>query len=69
MVYDLTSRVDQLTARVEFMEYENMDKDAINELEARVYKLENEVSYKDVYIYFTIFYLIYVTSKQLNNMM
>ena len=69
MVYDLSSRLDELAERLELLEYEIADKDTFRELESRVYKLENDVSYRDVYIYFTVFYLIYVTSKQLNNMM
>ena len=55
MVYDLSSRLDELAERLELLEYEIADKDTFRELESRVYKLENDVSYRDVYIYFTVF--------------
>jgi len=66
MVYEADNAASDLGDRVEYLERELFDK--LYELDSRIDKLENDVSYRDVYIYFTVFYLIYVTCKQLNNM-
>ena len=66
MVYEADNVTSDLGDRVEYLEKELFDK--IYELDSRIDKLENDVSYRDIYIYVTVFYLIYVTSKQLNNM-
>ena len=66
MVYEADNAASDLGDRVEYLERELFDK--LYDLDSRIDKLENDVSYRDVYIYITVFYLIYVTSKQLNNM-
>jgi tetrahydromethanopterin S-methyltransferase subunit G len=64
----LDKRIQSLEDRVEYLESEFTDKGEFYELDNRINKIENEVSYRDVYIYVSVFYIIYVTCKQLNNM-
>ena len=58
---NLSNVVNDLVDRVTYLESEFTDKDEYVEIENRIYRLENEVSYRDVYIYITVFYLIYWT--------
>ena len=59
--------LDDIENRLVHLESEITDKYSIYEMETRIDKLENEVTYRDVYIYISVFYIIYLVSKQLNN--
>jgi len=63
----MQERLDDIENRVIYLESEITDKYSFYEMENRIDKLENEVTYRDVYIYVTVFYIIYLVSKQLNN--
>jgi archaellum component FlaC len=63
----MQERLDDIENRLVHLESEITDKYSIYEMETRIDKLENEVTYRDVYIYISVFYIIYLVSKQLNN--
>ena len=61
------NRIDDIENRVKYLESELIHKDEHYDLECRIEKLEGEVTYQSVYIYITVFYIIYFISKQLTN--
>jgi len=63
----MQERLDAIENRVIYLESEITDKYSFYEMENRIDKLENDVTYRDVYIYISLFYIIYLVSKQLNN--
>ena len=63
----MQERVDDIENRLVYLESEITDKYTFYEMENRIDKLENEVTYRDVYIYLSLIYIIYLFSKQLNN--
>jgi tetrahydromethanopterin S-methyltransferase subunit G len=63
----MQERIDDIENRVRYLECEITDKYTFYEMENRIDKLENEVSYKDIFVYISLFYIIYLFSKQLNN--
>jgi hypothetical protein len=63
----MEERMNDIENRVVYLESEITDKYSFYEMENRIDKLENDVTYRDVYIYISVFYIIYVCCKQLNN--
>ena len=63
----MQERLDDIENRLGYLESEITDKYSFYEMENRIDKLENDVTYRDVYIYISVFYIIYVCCKQLNN--
>ena len=63
----MQEKLDDIENRLVYLESEITDKYSFYEMENRIDKLENDVTYRDVYIYISIFYIIYLVSKQLNN--
>jgi len=63
----MQERLDDIENRLGYLESEFTDKYSFYEMEIRIDKLENEVTYRDIYIYISLFYIIYVCCKQLNN--
>jgi tetrahydromethanopterin S-methyltransferase subunit G len=61
------NRIEDIENRLTYMESEFTDKYDFAALENRIDKIENEVTYRDIYIYISVFYIIYLASKQLNN--
>jgi len=63
----MQERLDDIENRLGYLESKLTDNYSFYEMEHRIDKLENDVTYRDVYIYISVFYIIYVCCKQLNN--
>jgi hypothetical protein len=63
----MQDQLNNIENRLVYLESEITDKYTFYELENRIDKLENEVTYRDIYIYISVFYIIYMCCKQLNN--
>ena len=65
----MQQQVDDIENRLSYLESEFTDKDEYYALDNRIDKLENNIRMVDVYLYVSVFYVLYLVSKQLNNLL